>query len=559
MTIEPLRDAFDQVVGVTTVAFDVIERKQVELQLRLSEERFRLATEASQAVIYDLTMGREELNQSEGLEYLVGYKPGEEPGGSRDWWPSNIHPDDKPRVMRELQEAIDSGGDSYAYEYRIRHAEGHWVHVWDQGHILRDENGNPVRIVGSAKNITERIKAEEKLRQSEKRFRELADAMPQLVWTAQPDGTVDYYNARSQEYFGIAETGEGNWDWSTPLHPDDLERTMTAWKHSLETGEVYRCEHRVKMADGTYRWHLSRALPARGPDGTITRWYGAATDIHETKMVEEKLRDRNERLAILSQAANELLGGEDPLVLLSRLYERLSGLFGVDTFIYYNLNEAGNGLELAAQGGWPESVVGAIGHVGLGQGICGQVAVEGKTITVDEVQKDTRTNTRVIRAAGINAYVCFPLFVHDRLIGTVSFGSYSRTKWEPEVLKLLRTVCDLVATAVDRARTEVELQRYADQLERSNRDLQEFAFVASHDLQEPLRKIEAFGAALIELSDNLTDKQIDYLGRMRNAAARMRIMVDDLLALSRVNRQTQPFQPIDLNQILQEVISDLEM
>lgn len=559
MTIEPLRDRFDRVVGVTTAAFDITEHKRVEQQLRLSEERFRLASEASQAVIYDLTMGREELNQSDGLEHLVGYKPGEEPGGSRNWWPANIHPEDAPRIQQALQASIEGGGDSYAYEYRIRHAKGHWVHVWDQGHILRDKNGNPIRIVGTAKDITERIKAEQQLRQSEKRFRELADAMPQLVWTADPDGTVDYYNARSQEYSGFKATENGHWEWAPSLHPDDREMTEAAWKHSIATGEVYRCEHRVHMAGGSYRWHLSRSVPARGSDGKITRWYGTATDIHETKLVEEQLRDRNERLAMLSQAANELLGGEDPLVLLSRLYERLSGTFGVDTFIYYDLSENGNGLELAAQGGWTESIRRAIDHIGLGQGICGQVALKRKTITVRDVQKDTRANTQIIRAAGISAYACFPLFVQDRLIGTVSFGSYTQTDWEPEVLNLLRTVCDLVATAIDRARTEAELQRYAYQLERSNRDLQEFAFVASHDLQEPLRKIEAFGAALIELSGNLPEKQIDYLGRMRNAAGRMRTMVDDLLALSRVNRQGQPFEPTDLNQIAKEVISDLEM
>jgi len=155
-----------------------------------------------------------------------------------------------------------------------------------------------------AADVVERSRAEEALRESEARFRELADAMPQLVWTARPDGTVDYYNRRYVEFGGIAPTAD-RWEWAPVLHPDDVERTAQVWHRALETGAVYEAEHRARRADGGYRWHLSRALPVRDAQGRIIRWYGTATDIHDTKMAQEALRESERRLRDLNETLED--------------------------------------------------------------------------------------------------------------------------------------------------------------------------------------------------------------------------------------------------------------
>jgi len=129
------------------------------------------------------------------------------------------------------------------------------------------------------------------------RFRQLADAMPQLVWTARPDGLVDYYNRRAFEYGGISPRPDGIWDWGPVLHPEDLEHTVQAWNHAVDTGDIYVAEHRVQMEDGSYRWHLSRGIPARDSAGNILRWFGTATDIHQQKLDQEMLRLREAELA----------------------------------------------------------------------------------------------------------------------------------------------------------------------------------------------------------------------------------------------------------------------
>lgn len=130
------------------------------------------------------------------------------------------------------------------------------------------------RDIGSARALSD----------SEQRFRVLADTMPQMVWSARPDGHHDYFNARWYEFTGT-EPGANDGDaWADTIHPEDRERAWAAWRRSIVTGDPYEIEYRLRHHGGDYRWTLGRALPIRDGSGAITRWFGTCTDIHERKM-----------------------------------------------------------------------------------------------------------------------------------------------------------------------------------------------------------------------------------------------------------------------------------
>lgn len=124
------------------------------------------------------------------------------------------------------------------------------------------------------------------LGEQEAKFRVLADAMPQMVWSTLPDGFHDYYNARWYEFTGVPPGSTDGEAWNGMFHPEDQDRAWSVWRHSLRTGDPYEIEYRLRNAHGEYRWTLGRALPIRDADGAITRWFGTCTDIHDHKMIE---------------------------------------------------------------------------------------------------------------------------------------------------------------------------------------------------------------------------------------------------------------------------------
>lgn len=149
--------------------------------------------------------------------------------------------------------------------------------------------------------------SDNEIRESEKRFRILGDSILHQVWTAKPDGSLDYVNARALEYRGLSLEEALNEVWQESIHPDDLALCSEKWERSLLTGEPYEVEFRLRGADGKYRWHLGRATVERDKNGAIVKWYGTNTDINDQKLAEESLRKSEERFQLAARATNDVL------------------------------------------------------------------------------------------------------------------------------------------------------------------------------------------------------------------------------------------------------------
>lgn len=153
------------------------------------------------------------------------------------------------------------------------------------------------------RDITQRKQAEAAIRNSEAKCRTIADAMPQIVWSARPDGFHDYFNKQWYEYTGVPDDVAQGRAWAGLFHPDDVEPMEARWQHSLSTGEPYEMEFRLRHRSGEYRWALARALPVRNANGEIVRWMGTSTDIHENMEMRAALRDAQSRLEAALNAA----------------------------------------------------------------------------------------------------------------------------------------------------------------------------------------------------------------------------------------------------------------
>ncbi len=145
---------------------------------------------------------------------------------------------------------------------------------------------------------------EVELAASERRFRVMTSAIPQMVWTTLPDGFHDYYNDRWYEFTGVPYGSTDGVGWNDMFHPEDQERAWTRWRHSLATGEPYEIEYRLRHHSGAYRWTLGRAMPIRDGDGRIERWFGTCTDIDDLKRTETEAR----QLAAIVETSKDFIG-----------------------------------------------------------------------------------------------------------------------------------------------------------------------------------------------------------------------------------------------------------
>ena len=133
-------------------------------------------------------------------------------------------------------------------------------------------------------------------RDNEIYFRNLAEAIPHMVWTTLPDGTFEYCNGRWEQYTGQTMDESQGLGWLKAVHPDHVRRVEEAWNRSLATGELFEAEYPLRGADGDFHWHIERALPLRNEDGNIIKWFGTCTDIHEKKQAEQMIRKMNKEL-----------------------------------------------------------------------------------------------------------------------------------------------------------------------------------------------------------------------------------------------------------------------
>lgn len=173
---------------------------------------------------------------------------------------------------------------------------------------IKDENGKVTHFVGVQQDITGRKQVEENLQSSEENYRFLSESVPQHVWTAFPNGKINYGNQRSKDYFGQKTLTEMyNGQWTNVLHPDELAYVIGLWTHAVETGEQYEGEYRLRRWDGEYRWHLAQAIPMFDDKGRIIKWFGSNTDIHDRKTSENIARESAEYRNLFQNANDAII------------------------------------------------------------------------------------------------------------------------------------------------------------------------------------------------------------------------------------------------------------
>jgi PAS domain S-box-containing protein len=302
---------------------DVTDRKRAEEALRESERRFQqlfeedltgdfLCTHEGRILLCNMAFadifGFSSINAAAGRSMLELYiDPGE-----RDSILATL------RAQRKL---------AY-YETWRKRRDGTPVHIVENlvGHF--NDQGELYEIQGYVFDDTERKRAEEAVRQSERHWRDLAEALPQLVWTCNPDGRCNFLSQQWITYTGRSEAEQLDYGWLDQVHPDDRDRLTTAWDEAVASGTLFDVEFRIRRADGVYRWFKTRAVPVRNADGQVAEWFGSNTDIEDLKCTTEALRKSEENYRNIVETATEAIVIVDAEARIVFVNDRWSEMFG---------------------------------------------------------------------------------------------------------------------------------------------------------------------------------------------------------------------------------------
>ena len=279
-------------VRMTGLNRDITERIQAEELLRESEARFSGAFEFAPIGVALVSLDGRWQQVNQAVCDVLGYPEAELLTLT---FQEITHPDDLEADLENVHSLLAGEIRSYQMEKRYFHARGNLVSALLSVSLVRDGQGQPLYFISQIQDITESKQAEEALRESEAELRTLAEAMPQIVWVARPDGWHIHFNQRWVDYTGLSLEESLGFGWNAPFHPDERNRAAKVWQQAIESGEPYEIEYRLRRADGAYRWMLGRALPMRDATGAIVKWFGTCTDIHDLKMAQDELRASEER------------------------------------------------------------------------------------------------------------------------------------------------------------------------------------------------------------------------------------------------------------------------
>jgi PAS domain S-box-containing protein len=280
-----------RVEGVVVTLVDITDLKNTEDALRESEARFReMADGLPQVVWVHGPQGEQELVNQTFCDFFGVSR--EEMKGAR--WREFVHPDDVQDYARKFANCVTQRQPFHA-QTRVRRADGEWRWFDSWGKPRFTASGEFKGFVGSSTDVTEQKKTEAALRESEERFRILADNIAQLAWMADTSGRIFWYNQRWFDYTGTTPEQMKGTGWEGIPHPDYIEQVKAKYMRSIESGEPWEDTFPMLGKDGNYRWFLSRALPTRDVSGNIVRWLGTNTDITKQLEVEQLLRESDQR------------------------------------------------------------------------------------------------------------------------------------------------------------------------------------------------------------------------------------------------------------------------
>ncbi|QYX31991.1 PAS domain-containing sensor histidine kinase [Sphaerospermopsis torques-reginae] len=534
------------------------------------ETQIKMVLEATGISIWTFDIPTNKITISDNLESLLGL---EKVNYHHTYQTilNCIHSQDRELVNRTYQQVIEDG-ETFEIEFRVVLADGSIRWLASKGSVYCNSSGVPLQICGVSMDITQRKqiehqRIEEAIKKSEERFKIVALATNDVLRDWDLLTNQVWWNQSVQSLFGYTSEEvylDVNW-WRERIHPDDRQRINSDLRAVIDSNkQFWSNEYRFLRKDGTYAYIFDRGYIVQDQTNKPVRMIGFMMDMTDRKRAEAELQRQNLRSQLFANITLKIRQSLQIEDILQTSVTEVQKLLQADRVLILQLN--GNGSFLAVK----EAVVPGLPVV-LGQNINDpcfsknyiQQYSQGRISAISDIEKAEIQPCHVefLQQFAVKANLVVPIFRQNQMWGLLVAHQCLHTRqWTNWEIGLLRQLADQIGIALAQSLILEQETKQRQELARSNEELQQFAFIASHDLQEPLRKIKTFCERLqVTCGDFLSEQGRDYLQRMQNAALRMETLIEGLLTLSRVTTRAQPYVAVNLTQIAQEVLSDLEV
>ena len=435
---------------------DITAQKQAEDEQRESEMRFQVMADTAPVLIWVSGLDKDCTFFNEPWLTFTGRTMAQEIGAG---WTEGIHPDDYAHTVAIYNTSFDAR-QAFEMEYRLRRYDGAYRWLLDRGTPRFAPDGSFAGYIGSCLDIDDRKQIEEDLRQNEAHFRQMADAVPQIVWISDSNGQQSYLNQRWFDYTGIP-VAESPINTDESIHPEDRDDATQIWHAAQARGEPYEYELRLRGADGIYRWHLSRSVPVHDAKGSIVRWFGTSTDIDARKRAELDKQFLNDL-----EIQHRLLSVPDTIVgtTVAALCDHLHL-----TFCAYDEIDS-DPEQIGVNPLWQSSTVDVPFATGnqtysLATRLSPAMQAEaqtGRVIVVHDADRDARTAATAPNS--MRGLLIVPVFRETRWCALLTATNREPRQWSDREIALVETVAARLWSNLERVRAEQAVQASEAQL-----------------------------------------------------------------------------------------------